>query len=630
MKTTDLKGATILAIDDNPTNLETLSDYLTQFGFTVLLKSDGEKAFALLKRRLPDLILLDIVMPGIDGFEICRRLKEDPDTKDIPVIFMSALSDTVDKVTGFELGAVDYITKPFQYKEVLARVNAHLTIQHLQKDLQTKNVELQSLLERERRSLERERKLIEDLRLNLSISLPHELRTPLNNILGFAQLLIRARSLPKPDSILEYANGIYRAGLRLHRLVENSLLYANLKLLKYTPKERLSWQSDALVHAKDFITPVAKNTAKAFERQHDLVLELVNTNIRISPNNFEKILIELLDNAFKFSQTGTPVQIKTTVNGHLCILSITDQGRGMAEEQVANIGAYMQFGRRSYEQQGSGLGLVIASLLAQLEGGVLSINSTLHQGTTVSIVLNCESPEGKHAEEDDRWWFDADRAALVQWFENEVIIGYTPADQSKETRVLKILVVTDVQENRSVLVELLSSVGFDVIESDNHNGLDTALDYHPHIMFIEGVALESADQETVRQIQRQFTKLIVISDKASYPIYQHHLVGLYSDIFVKPVSIQEIFDALEVYLRIEWTYRDGCQTPQFHVPSKDDLNRLYELAVAVDLKPMLDYVDNLEQSDEQYAPFAAKIRQLAGGYQFDLIQRFISKYLENA
>ncbi|GAK58485.1 two-component hybrid sensor and regulator [Candidatus Vecturithrix granuli] len=379
----EVKGATILAVDDNPANLEVLSDYLTEFGFTVLLKQDGEKAVELLQRKLPDLILLDILMPGLDGFETCQRLKQSPDTKDIPVIFMSALTDTVDKIKGFELGAVDYITKPFQYEEVLARVKAHLTIQRLQRDLQRKNYELQELLERER-------KIQEDLRLNLSITLPHELRTPLSTILGFAQLLMNQTTLLEPTKIVKYAQGIYEGGERLNHLVENALLYANLKLLRYTPHEKWTWQSEMTVEAMTLITAIARKKAAKVRREDDLTLELSPACIRISPDNFEKILFELLDNAFKFSEPGTPVRIKTIVNGHLCILSISDQGHGMTNEQITRIGAYMQFERKRHEQQGTGLGLIICYLLAQLEGGVLSIDSKIGQGTTVSIVFHCE------------------------------------------------------------------------------------------------------------------------------------------------------------------------------------------------------------------------------------------------
>jgi len=299
---------------------------------------------------------------------------------------MTALSDTVDKVKGFELGAVDYITKPFKQEEVLARVKTHLTIQQLQKDLQVKNKELQE-------ALERERKMMEDLRVNLSLSLPHELRTPLTGIIGFAELLIDPLNLPKPDRIVNYGKIIYENGLRLNRLVENSLLYANLKLLNYAHKDGRRWQSKSSLDVKGFITSVARQIAKDAQRQEDLVLELVNARIRILPENFEKILTELLDNAFKFSQTGTSVRVMTQIEGNQCIFRVTDQGRGMRQEQIGNIGAYMQFDRSQHEQQGSGLGLTITHLLTQLEGGELSIESVLDQGTTVSIAFHRELDE---------------------------------------------------------------------------------------------------------------------------------------------------------------------------------------------------------------------------------------------
>ena len=136
MNDADVRKATILVVDDNPTNLNVLSDCLTDYGFTVLVKKDGEKALALMDRKLPDIILLDILMPKMDGYETCSRLKSRETTRDIPVIFMTALSETVDKLKGFELGAVDYITKPFHQEEVLARVKAHITIQSLKKNLQ--------------------------------------------------------------------------------------------------------------------------------------------------------------------------------------------------------------------------------------------------------------------------------------------------------------------------------------------------------------------------------------------------------------------------------------------------------------------------------------------------------------
>ena len=129
----------VLIVDDIPTNLSALFDYLTQSGFKVLVALDGETAIEQVEYAKPEIILLDVMMPGIDGFKTCSRLKANPSTQNIPVIFMSALSETVDKVQGFNLGAVDYITKPFDCEEVLSRINTHLTLRNLQKKLQDQN-----------------------------------------------------------------------------------------------------------------------------------------------------------------------------------------------------------------------------------------------------------------------------------------------------------------------------------------------------------------------------------------------------------------------------------------------------------------------------------------------------------
>ena len=136
----------VLMVDDTPANLGVLYELLSEAGYDVLVAEDGESALERAAYARPDLILLDVMMPGIDGFETCRCLKEQPDTRDIPVIFMSALSDTVDKVKGLRLGAVDYVTKPFQHEEVLARVHTHLTVQRLKRELAEREARLTAIV----------------------------------------------------------------------------------------------------------------------------------------------------------------------------------------------------------------------------------------------------------------------------------------------------------------------------------------------------------------------------------------------------------------------------------------------------------------------------------------------------
>jgi PAS domain S-box-containing protein len=139
--------ATILIVDDTPANLGVLFDFLAEAGFKVLIAQGGKSALQKVEHTAPDLILLDIVMPDIDGFETCQRLKAKDATKDIPIIFMTALSETVDKVKGLQLGAVDYITKPLQHEEVLARITLHLDLRSLNRQLQEKNLQLEQQIQ---------------------------------------------------------------------------------------------------------------------------------------------------------------------------------------------------------------------------------------------------------------------------------------------------------------------------------------------------------------------------------------------------------------------------------------------------------------------------------------------------
>jgi PAS domain S-box-containing protein len=188
-------GGVILIVDDTPTNLRVLCDFLTDSGFEVLVATDGESAIEQAIYAQPNLILLDVLMPGIDGFETCRQLKANPSTQAIPVIFMTALSETVDKVKGFQVGAVDYVTKPLQPEEVLARIRNHLTIQNLRNQLQEQNLRLQQeVKERQqaeelvRQQAQRERLLGEIAqRIRQSLDLEEILSTTVSEVRQFLQ-----------------------------------------------------------------------------------------------------------------------------------------------------------------------------------------------------------------------------------------------------------------------------------------------------------------------------------------------------------------------------------------------------------------------------------------------------------
>jgi PleD family two-component response regulator len=147
MKITQNEVKTILVVDDNSDNLRLLAAILKESQYKIRLAPNGERALATIHKEAPDLILLDVMMPAMDGFEVCRLLKADQETAGIPVIFISALDETIDKVKAFSIGGVDYITKPFKSEEVLARVRTHLTLRHLQRRLEKKNEQLRHALD---------------------------------------------------------------------------------------------------------------------------------------------------------------------------------------------------------------------------------------------------------------------------------------------------------------------------------------------------------------------------------------------------------------------------------------------------------------------------------------------------
>lgn len=189
---------TILIVDDNSANLGVLSDALSQEGFEVRVAKSGKMALERVKYALPDLILLDVMMPEIDGFETCRRLQANPETKQIPIIFMTALSDTANKVEGFKLGAVDYITKPFQQEEVLARVKLHLKLHVLAEKLEEKNTLLEEKVVEISQAYDNlqqmQLKLIQNEKMSglgqMAAGIAHEINNPINFIsgnLGYAQ-----------------------------------------------------------------------------------------------------------------------------------------------------------------------------------------------------------------------------------------------------------------------------------------------------------------------------------------------------------------------------------------------------------------------------------------------------------
>jgi len=227
----------ILIVDDTLANLEVLSGMLKDRGYEPRPVPSGKLALLAARSQPPDVILLDIRMPEMDGFEVCARLKADDALKEIPVIFISALDETADKVKAFSLGAVDYVTKPFQAEEVEARVRTHLRIRALQDQLRLHNEELEQVVAQRTRDLAQAIQRLRELgqlKDDVLRMISHELRTPANGVLGMAQLIIDL--CPPSADCAKYRGHFDRSRVRLLNLIDDTTMIANLE--QHAPESR--------------------------------------------------------------------------------------------------------------------------------------------------------------------------------------------------------------------------------------------------------------------------------------------------------------------------------------------------------------------------------------------------------
>jgi two-component system sensor histidine kinase/response regulator len=362
----------ILVIDDEEWLREMIHLALKQKGFDVIESSNGAEGIEKARNDLPDLILCDVNMEKVDGYLTLASLRNEAPTAAIPFILMTGLADNAGMRHGMELGADDYLPKPFTTDALYAAVEARLKKAQTVRD-------------------EAERKLAH-LRDNISLMMPHEMRTPLNGILSNAELLASSAATLKTGEIAEIGQEIHNSSLRLERLIENFLIYAQLELIAADPQNVNALRIGKTEHSASLIREHATVQAAQAGRAKDLSLQINDLIVPMAAEYLAKITDELVQNAFKFSDAGTPVRVAFTESFNSILLSISDQGRGFSTEQIARVGAYMQFERKMNEQQGLGLGLTIAKRLVELHGGAISIEGKKGEGATILAKL----PKGKN------------------------------------------------------------------------------------------------------------------------------------------------------------------------------------------------------------------------------------------
>jgi len=355
--------ARIVYIDDEEALREVTAEILATAGHETVLASSGREGIEAVRRERPDLVLCDVNMPGLGGYEVLQAIRADPRLSTTPFLFLTSLGAPDHVRAGMVSGADDYLMKPIANDALLAAVEARLARRKA------------SQLEADAR--------VDELRDSMANLLPHELRTPLTTILGGSQFLAQCHREMSPEDVGQVADSMFRAAQRLHRMAESYILYSELELDRLaggaTPRHELLGSSGA-----EEVRQGAQETAAERLRRDDLRLELGDARVPLAAAYLRKVAVELVDNAMKFSGAGTTVTVRLRAHVSGAALEVADSGRGMTADQVRQIGAFRQFDRALFEQQGSGLGLALVRRILAASGGELVLDSRPGAGTRVT------------------------------------------------------------------------------------------------------------------------------------------------------------------------------------------------------------------------------------------------------
>jgi signal transduction histidine kinase len=346
--------ANLLIVDDIAENLRLLSGILKDAGHHIRPVTNGTLALQAARHQPPDLVLLDIKMPGMDGFEVCRQLKAEEGLRDIPVIFISALQDTEDKLRAFQAGGVDYVTKPFQIEEVQARVHTHLQLRRQRLQLQESYQRLQ---------------LLERLRDSLTHMVVHDMRSPLMSIGGYLEMLQLFESGGLTPPGLEYVAKSRANVARLIRMADEMLIVSKLEAGAMS-LSRSTFDFAALLRET-----AASVEGVAEPRRIRVDLSVPGGKVSGDRELVGRVLQNLLNNALKFSPAGSPVQVNLQSLQRALLVQVTDQGPGIPVGSEAAI--FQKFGQldRTSKRSGTGLGLAFCKLVVEAHGGQIGVES---------------------------------------------------------------------------------------------------------------------------------------------------------------------------------------------------------------------------------------------------------------
>jgi len=375
----------IMVVDDQPANLRLLEEMLKQQGYGVRSFPRGQLALDAATHSPPDLILLDINMPGINGFEVCQRLKSDPILARIPVIFLSALNETEDKVKAFRAGGVDYVSKPFQFEEVQARVETHLKVGRLQRALEQHNINLEELVRSRTAELAEAHArlmILDQSKSDFLNLISHEFRTPLNGLLGVGELLLAEASPGSEDD--EVRTMFKESRRRILTILDHALLLSQIEV-----------EAEKFVSARAPIAAIlagALEKAAEFALTRDVALEAppaTTAFVRGDEELLVKALQALLETAVKFSEPGGTVQLTFHDAPNAVHLMVESRGRAIPAPAIPKFFELFSIGDAITPGGDLGLDAPVAHRILSLFGGSVTVENRHPPGIQLRVSLRC-------------------------------------------------------------------------------------------------------------------------------------------------------------------------------------------------------------------------------------------------
>ncbi len=377
--------ASILIVDDMRDNIRLLSDYL-KADYQVLAANNGEKALVIAEKLHPDLILLDIMMPVLNGYEVCEKLKENSSTADIPVIFLTALTASDHESKGLMCGAVDYISKPFNLKVLCSRIQTQLKLRQAQKELHQYNAELEKRVAERTQELSHanERlKILDVARQNFLQLISHELRTPANGVLGLAELAYS--SLEKYEDVSAHFDAFKHSSERLRQTIDNALLLTELK----SNESYLKTQQLKIIPLLDTALYEVEKSMGGDSLDYELITTSDDITVEANQQFLLSSITTLLQMAVILSQTDSSLHLKSSAKNALYRLQISFYGQPVSDSAIKSYFDIFSTQRANSYIEKLGLNVPVAAEVIDAFGGSVSLTKKENEKLEIEIRLNC-------------------------------------------------------------------------------------------------------------------------------------------------------------------------------------------------------------------------------------------------